>query len=413
MRKLLFILPIWLCLVIISPSYAHAIKIVVDAGHGGSDPGAIGINGLNEKDITLDIALKLQDQLVKRDYEVVLSRTDDRFISLQDRVDYTNKQSADLFISIHGNSYPSSQAKGTLVLYYDNQFPQSSYPASAQMESLTPISKAFAQQVLDAFINKLHTENQDIVPSSVYVVRNGTIPSVLIETAFLSNPEDAALLADPIVRSQMAEAIADGIQAFRPLPAKLAFTDINGHWAKDAILSLNEKGIVTGENHLYYPDRSLSRAELLTLLDRIHPFESLSEGYEKAVFSDLNEQHWAYPTFEKAIAAGYIRGYDDGSIKPDQAVSRGEAAALIDQFVEKTEPAPSTDGAAPQIDEGITDVPAAFTDVSADSWYAPAINHLRSLGILTGKTPDLFAPNKTITRAEIAALLDRWTDKNR
>jgi len=397
MRKLLFVLSIGICLVIISPSFAYAIKIVVDAGHGGSDPGAIGINGLSEKNVTLDIALKLKTELINRGYEVVLSREDDHYISLKDRIDYTNQQNADLFLSIHGNSYPNSQAKGTLVLYYDNQHPQNSYPASEQMTKLTPLSKLFAQQVLDSFINKLHTENQDIVPSSVYVVRNGTIPSILIETAFLSNAEDAALLADSDTRTKMAEAIADGIVAFRPAE----FSDVYGHWAQAAILRLKEQGIVTGNNHLYYPEHSLSRAELLTLLNRIHPFAEVTEGTIITPFTDLSPQHWAYPTLAKALAADYISGYEGGTLKPDQAISRAEAAVLINRFVEE----PQT--------ESSNSLNSGFLDVPEDAWYAPAVNHLKNLGILQGKTPTLFEPSQTITRAEIAALLDRWTAKNR
>jgi N-acetylmuramoyl-L-alanine amidase len=396
MRKLLFVLPIWLCLFIVYPSFAHAIKIVVDAGHGGSDSGAVGINGLYEKDATLDISLKLKQELLNRGYEVVLTREDDRYISLENRVDFTNQQNADLFLSIHANDYPNSEAKGTLVLYYDNQYPQTSYPASEEMKKLTPVSKSFAQTVLDAFTNKLHTVNQETVPSSVYVVRTGTIPSVLVETAFLSNAEDAALLADPESRAQMAEAIADGVEAFRPVE----FSDVYGHWAQDAILSLKEQGIITGDNHLYYPERSLSRAELITLLNRIHPFAEVTEGYTFTPFTDLTEQHWAYPTFTKALAAGYIHGYEDGTIKPDQAVSRGEAAVLINQFIE---------------DQSISSDPAipAFTDIPENAWYAAAVNHLKSLGILQGKTADLFEPDQSITRAEIAALLDRWIETTR
>jgi N-acetylmuramoyl-L-alanine amidase len=394
MRKLLFVWSIWLCLVIIFPSFAHAMKIVVDAGHGGSDPGAIGINGLKEKNVTLDIALKLKNELLNRGYEVILSREDDHYISLKDRVDFTNQQNADLFLSIHGNSYPKSQAKGTLVLYYDNRYPQSSYPASPQMASLTSISKSFAQQVLDSFIAKMHTDNQDIVPSSVYVVRNGTIPSILIETAFLSNAEDAALLADPNARTRMAEAIADGIQAFRPIE----LSDAYGHWAQAAILRLKDQGIVTGDNHLYYPERSLSRAELLTLLNRIQPFADGPTGISITTFTDLKEQHWAFPTFAKALAAGYIHGYEDGTIRPDQAVSRGEAAVIVDQFIEAAA-------------EGVETPSAGFDDVSKDAWYSAAVNHLKALGIIMGKTPTLFEPNQTITRAEIATLLDQWMAK--
>ncbi|UJF32006.1 N-acetylmuramoyl-L-alanine amidase family protein [Paenibacillus hexagrammi] len=182
------------------PYQAFAYKVVVDAGHGGSDPGAIGVNGLQEKDVTLDIAQRLRDDLARSGYEVAMTRTDDRYISLADRVAFTNQQNADLFVSVHANSINNSKTNGTMVLYYDKDYPQEDYPASEEMKIMTPYSKDLAQKVLNSLVTAAGTKNLGLVPSAVYVARMGKIPSILVETAFLSSYTDSALLADPSIR---------------------------------------------------------------------------------------------------------------------------------------------------------------------------------------------------------------------
>lgn len=112
---------------------AFAAKIVIDPGHGGRDPGAIGVNGLSEKTVNMDISLKLQKELVNRGYQVVLTRTSDKKISLDERVLFKEANKADLFVSIHANSYHNTSAKGSLVLYYDDRYPNIKYPASPAM----------------------------------------------------------------------------------------------------------------------------------------------------------------------------------------------------------------------------------------------------------------------------------------
>lgn len=98
-----------LLLTFVFPYQAFAYKVVLDAGHGGSDPGAIGINGLREKDVNWDITQKVRDELIAKGYEVVLTRTDDSYWSLAERVEFTNAQKADLFVSIHANAHPGGK----------------------------------------------------------------------------------------------------------------------------------------------------------------------------------------------------------------------------------------------------------------------------------------------------------------
>ena len=121
-----------LLLTIAFPYHAFAYKVVLDAGHGGSDPGATGVGGLRETDVNLDITLKVRQALLDRGYEVVLTRTNDTYLSLAQRVEFTNEQQADLFVSIHANAHASSNTNGTMVLYYDNAYPQEDYPASTR-----------------------------------------------------------------------------------------------------------------------------------------------------------------------------------------------------------------------------------------------------------------------------------------
>lgn len=359
--------------------------------------------------MNLDIALKLRDELIRRGFTVAMTRTGDRYIGLQERVDLTDAQKADLFVSIHANDYPNPAVEGSLVLYYDSAYPQADYPASDAMARLTPESKRLAQSVLDGLTASAGTVNRGIVPSAVYVIRRGHIPGILVETAFLSNPGDAARLADDASRKQMAAGIADGIGQFLHTGSggtggNVVFPDTLGHWARDAILRLKEKGIAEGVNNRFEPDRPVTRAEFLTLLNRIFPFPTegdlagagpAGKPSLAAAPRDLPASHWAYGTFMKAIAAGYIDGYANGTVRPDASLTRGEAAALFDRML-----VPNS--------SRMKSFSADFQDVPAALWSARPIYYLKQRGLLDGAAPNRFLPEKSMTRAEIAAMLDRY-----
>ncbi|NOV04068.1 N-acetylmuramoyl-L-alanine amidase [Paenibacillus planticolens] len=399
-------------LTIAFPYQAFAYKIVLDAGHGGSDPGAIGVNGLREKDVNLDITQKLREELTNRGYEVVMTRTDDTYWSLAQRVDFTDALQADLFVSVHANSHPNGTANGSMVLYYDNAYPQEDYPASEKMKQLTPYSKDLAQHVLDALVSAAGTKNLGLVPSAVYVARMGSIPSILVETAFLSQSSDAALLANDAVRSKMALGIANGIAAYTPP----MFTDSLGHWAREAILRMKNKGIIDGIANRYEPDRALKRAEFLTLMDRVFSFSTLEAACAPSgtvttavyacqtadqTYKDLSPSYWASPVFAKAQKLNLLQGYADGTIRPEQPITRGEVAYLFDRLIQMTSKS-TGQTASPKV---------SFDDVPAELWSAKAIYALKQKGIINGITDTSFKPEQTMTRAEIAALLDRYYAK--
>jgi N-acetylmuramoyl-L-alanine amidase len=420
MHKLKKLLLLSIILLLSFPYEAFAYRVVVDAGHGGKDSGAIGVNGLQEKNVNLDIALKLKQILKGLGYEAILTREDDRYLSLAERVDFANQQNADMYVSIHANSYRVASSKGTMVLYYDDAYPQQDYPASDAMRLLTPYSKQLAQNVLDSFLSTVGTVNQGLVPGSIYVNRMGTIPSILVETAFLSNSQDAAILADDNTRTQMAQGIAQGIAAFKPP----VFVDTVGHWAREAILRMKDKGLVEGLQNRYQPDRALTRAEFVTLMDRMFHLDNLQKacsdtGTAATVtgsvygcnassvipsFKDLATEHWAYPVLTKALKLNLLQGYADGTIRPNQPITRAEVAALFERLL-KASTAPTAATATSTVKPAVT---SPFIDVPVNLWSAEAIYTLRSKGIINGITDTEFRPNQSITRAEIAVMMDRY-----
>lgn len=168
--------------------------IVVDAGHGGSDPGAVG-NNLRESDVVLQIAKKLQSLLAAGGYNVVMTRTDDSYVGLYDRPQLANQLNADVFVSIHANSYSSSSAKGTEVLYFNNI--------------------KLAQIVHDELMKQVDTIDRGLVERPHLVVLNSTnMPSILVETAFISNPDDAKKLSSDDYQWRFARGIYNGIVKF-------------------------------------------------------------------------------------------------------------------------------------------------------------------------------------------------------
>jgi N-acetylmuramoyl-L-alanine amidase len=398
----------WLLLsavfLLVFPYQALAMKVVIDPGHGGKDPGAVGVNGLKEKDVTLDIGLKVRQALRAKGIEVAMTRETDTYVSLQDRVSFTNRQLADLFVSIHANS-SNGNAKGTEVLYYDAAFPQPEYPASPEMEALTEYSKQLAQSLQSTFVTEIGTKDRKIKPDAAYVIRKGTIPSALVETAFIDNVDDAKLLASPTDRTRMANAIADGIAKLAPATL---FPDTLGHWSRDAVLRMYKKGWISGYNNMFRPDDSITRAEFVALMNKVFDFSKLSplpdplpekNNPSPDSFTDLSRNHWAYNQLAQAIRLHILSGYGNGKIKPDKPISRAEVATVFQLLREASgKSGPATPG---------TSHP--FTDVPSGYWAEQNINTLKKAGIINGVTSTTFAPEKNMLRGESAALLDNYS----
>jgi N-acetylmuramoyl-L-alanine amidase len=170
----------------------RGVKIVVDAGHGGHDYGAMGARS-NEKNHTLDIARRVYGKLQRMGATASMTRSDDTFISLQGRVDFAHRQRADIFFSVHINSADSKSASGTETYYFTGQ------------------SRALANEVHKELIKATGLTNRGVRSARFYVIRKTRMPSILTETAFISNSRDEAKLVDPEFRERVASAMARGI----------------------------------------------------------------------------------------------------------------------------------------------------------------------------------------------------------
>lgn len=169
------------------------ILVVIDPGHGGKDPGAIGIGGLQEKDVILPISQEVASILQQQGVQAMLTRNSDYFVTLQGRTDMANRAGADLFVSIHANAVGGgrSNVNGLEVYYYGN--------------------RALADTIHKSILRSINIRDRGVRQARFYVLRTSRMPSSLVEVGFLTGSIDNAYLRDPGFRSQMAQAIARGI----------------------------------------------------------------------------------------------------------------------------------------------------------------------------------------------------------
>ena len=175
--------------------------VVIDAGHGGHDPGKVGVNDALEKDINLQIAEKIKTHLEKNGIEVVMTREDDvmedtKLEDMKKRVALINKTKPAITVSIHQNSYSDSSVKGAQVFYYVD----------------SKVSKE-AASLMQGELRKVDTENSRQIKSNsdFYMLKKTEVPTIIVECGFLSNPEEAEKLVSDVYQEQMAEAICSGI----------------------------------------------------------------------------------------------------------------------------------------------------------------------------------------------------------
>lgn len=190
---------------------AAKICICVDAGHGGDDPGKVGMEGTKEKDINLQIAQKLKERLEKEGIEVVMTREKDEDLSdenatsqkvsdMRNRVEIIEKADPAVTISIHQNSYTDSSVKGAQTFYYG--------------ESVE--GKALAEALQESLIQNLDPTNHRAAKAneSYYLLKKTPTPTVIVECGFLSNPEEEIKLQNDEYQNQIVEAICEGLLTY-------------------------------------------------------------------------------------------------------------------------------------------------------------------------------------------------------
>lgn len=228
----------------VRPKVARLITIALDPGHGGEDPGAAGAHGSREKDVVLAIAKRLKTKLEQQpNMRVMLTRDADFFVPLQMRVEKARKVQADLFVSIHADAFIETSARGSSVFVLSEKGASSSaarwmankenladaiggvnlknhdqqlagvlfdLSTTAQISDSLKLGKAVLSEI--GGINRLH--KGAVEQAGFAVLKAPDIPSILIETAFISNPEEEARLGDDAYQDQLADAIVKGIKRY-------------------------------------------------------------------------------------------------------------------------------------------------------------------------------------------------------
>jgi N-acetylmuramoyl-L-alanine amidase len=216
-------------------------RVVIDAGHGGHDEGATGPSGLREKNLVLDVAKLLAERLSKRGIAVVMTRTVDEFLSLEERTAVANDAKADLFLSIHANASSSRKPAGIETYFASLDATDDHARATAERENSAfgPAAPRFGNAdplaaILGDLIESQHLQESsefakiaqnflasvDRAPSrgvkqAPFVVLMGVqMPASLVEIGFLTNPEDEKFLRRPRQREDLADALADAVMAF-------------------------------------------------------------------------------------------------------------------------------------------------------------------------------------------------------
>lgn len=196
-------------------TYETTPKIIIDPGHGGADGGAVGTDGLPEKDINLEIALKLQEILTLHGFDVIMTRTDDRSIHDPDISNLKNQKTSDMhnrlkvmkdnkdaiFISIHQNKFQEESSWGTQVFYSHRQ----------------EASKQLAEILQNNFIAFLQPENHRQIKqaeNNLFLLYNAEIPAVMVECGFISNPAECAKLHSEDYQNQVAYVIYYSLAEF-------------------------------------------------------------------------------------------------------------------------------------------------------------------------------------------------------
>ncbi|MFS0673552.1 N-acetylmuramoyl-L-alanine amidase family protein [Ornithinibacillus sp. 179-J 7C1 HS] len=181
---------------IIEKAPGESYKVVIDAGHGGEDPGAIGASGSYEKDFTLQLAKKVQALLEQEsELEVYMTRKEDVFLSAEtrERPNFANSKQADLFVSIHGNTFEDPAVTGTETFYYHKN------------------SKKLANTLHKHVVRETGFRDRGVKRENYFVLKDTTMPAVLLEVGYITNPHDEERMLSEDFQQSVAEAIRDGI----------------------------------------------------------------------------------------------------------------------------------------------------------------------------------------------------------
>ena len=336
-KKITTLIVIMCCLTICSQEIKENFIVVLDAGHGGKDPGNRG-NGFYEKKISLKVALLVGDILKRSNLKVIYTRKKDEFITLNKRADIANKYQADLFISIHCDSHNSSAyGAGTFVLGlhanqrnfeiakkensvifleenyeqkyegFDPNSPESVISLVLMQEDYLDQSIVIADLIQKIFVSDLKRKNRTVKQAGFIVLKYTYMPSVLVETGFLTNKKEGAYLNSKKGQKEMSESIAKGIINYKELFNNEIGTNANNSFESNLVSDSNdyfELKIQIASSRKNLPLKSYNFKGLSAL-----SVNKIDKNY-KYFFGNTND----YGSAKKLLSKAKKTGYKDSKI---------------------------------------------------------------------------------------------------
>ena len=308
----------------------------------------------------------------------MMSRYGNETVSLSDRAVMSNNFGADVFASIHQNSFTSSNAYGIETYYHTNKSQHKSY----------------ADKIQRALISNTGAYNRGVKQANFAVLRETYMPSVLVECGFITNTNEANKLKQDYYQEKIATAISESIYNYLVENIKLTekkdkFNDIAGHWGKEAIERFAERGFLIGyDDGSFRPNIGINRAEFIKLVNRVFGYNEESDEN----FEDVEPGLWYYSEVRKAVNAGYINT-ENKTFRPNDMISREEAAVVITNIKKNK-------------DENLDKIfnYSDYNDISI--WAKSSVEGAIEAGYM-GQNVTEFRPLGELTRAEAVVLLDR------
>ena len=306
-------------------------KVFLAIGHGGKDSGALGLgNGYIEKALNLSIGLYVREYLLKYDVDALMSRTSDEDDPVSEEVKESNTYNPDVSVAIHINSASNPEADGFEAYYHFGGGLSKELAENIEKEVIKLGQNSRGCKI------KLGDDGRDWY----YYIRETKNPAAIIECAFISNAEDIKIIDTQEEQRAMAWAIAKGILKtlnveFEEKKTMGKFKDVpDTHWAYEAIEKLADIGIISG-----YGDKTFKPSGLLTRAEVCVMLANASKKYDDNIkyilaFEDVKPGSWYENKVNFCTQRGYIKGYPDGTFKPDKNITRAEFAVMLVRFME-------------------------------------------------------------------------------
>ncbi|UOK41662.1 MULTISPECIES: N-acetylmuramoyl-L-alanine amidase [Flavobacterium] len=326
-------------------------KVVLDAGHGGKDHGAIK-NGLREKDVALDVVMRIGKILNNNDdISVLYSRKTDVFVELRERADKANKAKADLFVSVHCNSNNSSTPYGSLTLVmglsrksknleiaktenavifqeanykknykgFDPNKPETMIGLKILQEESLKSSINLASSIQNKFENKLNRKNKGVHQQPLWVLDATCMPGVLIELGFISNKNEAKYLGSEQGKNEMAKAIAQAIIQYKEEYFSGFESGIRSQntSVKDDVKSDDTEPVKETKGKLYKVQIGSSKTKLATSPYNFKGLKNVTRIFEKGYYKYFYGSDDSISDCEKLLAEAKKKGYDSAFIVSD------------------------------------------------------------------------------------------------